>query len=238
MLVTCFYDIYNNQDKINSYLNLFNKIALSGIPITVFTHPSFVKYFENFPPSVNVIYREVESFELYSIAMNYKGELPLKRNYVKDTQEFLALMNTKIECILNAHTKTAEDETFIWIDFGILKIIKNIDMFINKLRDVNNTKYNKITIPGCWRFGTLCNPDNVNWRFCGGVIVIPRQHVQTFFDYSKIVLTEYCQSAKYKLTWETNIWNVIESLYAKDIIQWYSADHNDSILLNIDSSNQ
>jgi hypothetical protein len=38
----------------------------------------------------------------------------------------------------------------------------------------------------------------------------------------------------YKLTWETNVWTTIEFCAERANIQWYFADHNDTIVLNID----
>ncbi len=50
-------------------------------------------------------------FELYSIAMSYKGKLPAVRNEAKDTQKFLALMNTKIEFIMRADVSLHQSKT-------------------------------------------------------------------------------------------------------------------------------
>jgi len=38
----------------------------------------------------------------------------------------------------------------------------------------------------------------------------------------------------YKLTWETNVWSTIEICAELGNIQWYFADHDDTIVLNID----
>jgi hypothetical protein len=234
MLVTSYYNIYNKPEKFIEYIYLFFDLAASGIPIIVFTDPSLVDKFRIFPSSVKVIGIPIESFELYSIGMNYSRELPNNRNPNKDTKKYLSLMNTKIEFILRASEITDINiDTFIWIDFGILKIIKNINEFINKLRLINNKTFQKIIMPGCWKFGTEFNVDNVNWRFCGGFFIIPRKHIYTFYDHSKIVLNDFCTLLNYKLTWETNIWNFIEYFRCKDIIEWYSADHNDSIIIDI-----
>ena len=43
---------------------------------------------------------------------------------IKDTKEFFALMNTKIEFIKKA-AEIVDNNTFVWVDFGILKIINN-----------------------------------------------------------------------------------------------------------------
>jgi hypothetical protein len=231
MLVTSYYDIYNKPENFTTYLELFSKLGNSGIPIILFTDPSLVSNFESFS-SVKVIGLPLESYELYSIAAKYNGDLPSSRNNAKDTKEFLSLMNTKIEFVKKASDLT-DDDTLIWVDYGILKIIKNKDRFINKLREVNERKFTKITIPGCWGFGRPFSCNDVNWRFCGGLFVIPRNHIDTFYNHSKNVLSDFCNSPQYKLTWETNVWYVIEFCAARDIIDWYFADHDDSILLNI-----
>jgi hypothetical protein len=239
MLVTCYYNIYGRPDTDNYYLELFKDLGMSGIPITVFTDPSLVHLFSIFPPSVTVIGKSLNDFELYSIGMNYKGELPFNRSASKDTKEFLSLMNTKTEFVSKAaalnfttHLKT---DTFIWIDFGILKIVKNKEVFLQKLREINDRIFDKITIPGCWKFGMGHNINNVHWRFCGGLFVIPRIYIDIFNNHHKNVLIDFCTMPQYKLTWETNIWYIVELCSANDIIDWYSADHNDTILTGIDA---
>lgn len=226
MFITCYYDIYNKPENFDLYSEWFHK--LSEFPFILFTDPSLVSKF-NFP-SVTVIGLPLETFELYSIANRYNGELPLCRNELKDTKNFLALMNTKIEFIKKA-SEMVQDDTFIWIDCGIFKIIKNTELVINKLKQIHTIQYNQIIMPGCWNVGINYSNDSVYWRFCGGFFVIPRQHIDTFYDYSKNVLTDLC--TYHKLTWETNIWYIIEQNKANGIIRWYSADHNDSIILNL-----
>lgn len=232
MLVTSYYDIYGKPERFMEYIYNFYDLAISGIPIIVFTDPSLISKFRIFPSSVTVIGVPLEIFELYSLAMKYNGELPSGRTPAKDTKEFYSIMNTKIEFILRA-LDLCEDDTLIWIDFGILKIVKNKERFINKLRLINNTKFNKITMPGCWSYGRQHSVDQVHWRFCGGFFAIPRQYVATFYQHSKNVLTDFCSMPQYKLTWETNVWSIIEMYAAKDIIDWYFADHDDSIVCNL-----
>lgn len=237
MLITSYYDIYDKPEKFIEYLYLFYDLGISGIPILLFTDPSLVSKFKIFPSSVKVIGMPLECFELYSIGMSYQGELPINRTPKKDTKEFLSLMNTKIEFILRA-SEVSDDETFIWIDYGILKIVKNKELFLEKLREINQRKFNKLMIPGCWPNHMPFQVDSVHWRFCGGFFVIPRQYIQPFFEHSRNVLRDFCNMSQYKLTWETNIWFLVELFAAKDWIQWYFADHNDSILLHIDNINQ
>jgi hypothetical protein len=231
MIVTCFYDIYNKPENFTKYFDLFYKIGNSGIPIILFTAPNLVEHFKVFS-SVNVIGLDLKSFELYNLCMAYNGELPNIRCPKKDTKEFLSLMNSKIEFVLKA-SEISDNDTFVWVDFGILKIINNIENFINKLKLINEKKFEKITIPGCWKKGHAFSVNKVNWRFCGGILIIPKKYIQSFYDYSKITIDEFCSLPDLKLTWETNIWNIIEERYFKnDEIHWYSANHDDRILID------
>lgn len=232
MFVTSYYDIYNKPEKFVEYMDLFYDIGMSGIPIIILTDPSIVNKFGIFPSSVKVIGIPLESFELYSIAMSYNGELPNIINKTKDTKEYLGLINTKIEFILKA-SEICEDDTLIWIDFGILKVIKNKERFINTLQYINKKTFNKITIPGCWGFGRHFSVNEIHWRFCGGVLIMPRKHINMFFNHSKNVLKDFCTLPIYKLTWEVNVWSIIEFCGCKNEIEWYFADHDDSIILNI-----
>jgi hypothetical protein len=232
MIVTCYYDIYNNPLKMIEYMALFEDIAISGLPVILFTDPTLTDRFNHYPDSIKVIGLPLDTFALYSIGMHYTRDLPSQRNHTKDTKEYLSLMNTKAEFILRG-MDLCNDDTFIWIDYGILKIIKDKLKFINKLKIINEMKFNKIQIPGCWDAGRAFYVDSVNWRFCGGVFIIPREIIQEFYQHSKNILTDFCSLPLYKLTWEVNIWTIVERDRMKEKIDWYLANHNDSILLNI-----
>lgn len=237
MFVTCYYDIYNKPEKFYEYLDLFYDLALSGLPIILFTDPKFVYKFRIFGSNVRVIGLPLHTFELYNMAINYKRELPSIRTHTKDTKEFFGLMNSKIEFLLRA-SDVCEDETFIWIDYGILKIVKNKQQFFEKLHEIQTSKFNKITIPGCWPYGHPFTVESVSWRFCGGFFIIPRKDINRFFDHSKNVLRDFCDFPQYKLCWETNVWTVIEFCAERENIHWYLADHDDSIVLNLQITNQ
>ena len=177
-------------------------------------------------------------FELYRSAMTYSRDLPSNRNEAKDTKEFYALMNTKIEFVKRASElpDLPQDSTFIWIDFGILKIMKHKDRIIHKLKELQLKTITRMKVPGCWAFGRGFSVDTISWRFCGGFFVMPKSYISTFFEHSKNVLRDFCTLNQYKLTWETNVWSIIETCAEKENIDWYFADHNDSMILNIQHS--
>jgi len=232
MIITCYYDIYNSPQKMSEYMTLFDDIATSGLSVILFTDPSLTNKFSHYPNTIKVIGLPIETFELYRMGMAYKGNLPSQRNNIKDTPEYLSLMNTKVELVLRG-SELCSDDTLVWIDYGILKLIKNRPRFINKLKIINELKFSKIKIPGCWGQGQPFSVDSVNWRFCGSLFVSPRNLIQEFFQHSKNVLSDFCKLPCYKLTWEVNVWVIVEMYGMKEQIDWYFADHNDTLLLNI-----
>jgi tRNA G37 N-methylase TrmD len=66
-------------------------------------------------------------------------------------------------------------------------------------------------------------------------VIVPRSLLTYFYDYSKNVLRSFCDQAQYKLTWEVNVWHVVEFCTNRKDIQWYHAGHEDTIILNIDN---
>lgn len=235
MLVTSFYEIYGKPERIPQYFKWFEPLGHSGLSMIVFTEEEFVPLFAGYPSTVQVIVLPLKGLELYKIGMNYNRELPLNRTPEKDTQEFLSLMNTKIE-LLRYASYYCEDDTFIWIDFGIFKIFKTPKKCIAKLYQLSHLSFNQIAIPGCDSFLQHgCYPDRVNWRFCGGFFVMPRKHLDEFYNNSKNVLSSFCDDPQYKLTWEVNIWYIIEMCTGRKNIVWYHAGHEDTIILNIDN---
>jgi hypothetical protein len=231
MFITSLYDLYGNPEAMQSYLELFRPLAESGLPFLIFTDPSLLPLWDVYPnPNLRIIPLSLSECELYQIGMAYQGELPTHRHPTKDTKEFFSLMNTKIEFLQKAAGFT-EDSTLIWLDMGILKIAANKERCIEHLRALHASTFEKITIPGCWSHMPACDVNRVNWRFCGGLLILPRRFLSSFYDHSKNVLTDFCTLPIYKLSWETNVWSVIEYCAEKENILWYQADHNDSMIM-------
>jgi len=234
MLVTCYYDIYGKPEKFMDYLYLFYDLGISGIPITLFTDPSLVYKFRIFPSTVTVIGMPLMEFELYRMGMAYHRDLPSGRTPEKDTKEFFSLMNTKIEFVKKAAERWPEIDTFSWIDYGILKIVRQSDRFLRKLTELDQKRFTKMVIPGCWSIGQHFSVESIHWRFCGGFFITPRNYIDRFYEHSRSVLRDFCTMDFYKLTWETNVWSTIEFCAEHQNIVWYFADHDDTIVLNID----
>lgn len=234
MFVTSYYEIYNKPERVPQYFKWFEPLGYSGLPIIVFTEEEFVHLFKDYPKTVQVIVLPLKSLEMYQICMTYDRELPTYRTPEKDTHEFFALMNAKIE-FLKCAVEYCQDDTFIWIDFGIFKLFKKPKKCIAKLYQLSKLSFTQIVIPGCDQYGQRsCNADSVNWRFCGSFMIVPRIHLTHFYDCCKNVLRSFCDQAQYKLTWEVNIWYVVEFCTNRKDIQWYHAGHEDTMIFNID----
>jgi hypothetical protein len=233
MLVTSYYDIYNKPSLFIEYIYYFYDLAISGIPITVFTEEKYVSKFRIFGPNITVISIPLEDFELYRIGSSYQGQLPSNRNYQKDTKEYLALMNTKIEIIKKA-AEISEDNTFIWVDFDILKYVRNKHLITEKLHDLNSRTFDKIIIPG---FSEVCggNTNEITSHFYGTFFIMPKKFIEDFFQHSKNVFTDFCKFPQYNICWETNIWCIIKMFAMGDSITWYWADKNDTLITTLDS---
>lgn len=231
MFVTSFYNIYPGKDRFFEYMTLFYDIAISGIPIVIFVDPSMVTKLRIFPKTVHVIGLPLQECEIYRYAAAYTRELPVGRTASKDTKEFMGLMNSKPEFIKRA-AALFPAEKYIWIDVGIMKIVKNSEQCIAKLHELEGRSFPKIRFGGCWAFGRHMNVEQIHWRVAGGMIVIPSGLVDEFYNHCKGVVRDFCTLPQYKLTWETNIWSVVELFAMKDNMSWYMCDHDDSLILN------
>jgi hypothetical protein len=231
MLVTAFYNIYPGKDRFFEYMSLFYDLAISGIPIIIFVEPSMVYKLRIFPSTVHVVGLPLKDCEIYQIAMAYSRELPVGRTLSKDTTEFYALMNTKIEFVKRA-TAIVPAQSYTWVDVGILKLCKDSNACIEKLRDLDQRPATNLIIPGCWTFGRAMNVDHIHWRFAGTMFSCPASLVEEFYNHCKGVVRDFCTMPQYKLTWETNIWTIVELFAMKDKIRWYMCNHDDSLILN------
>lgn len=189
-----------------------------------------------------IVYTNIESLVLENMECIYLPTKELKafqrtdlilpdyRNQEKDTLDFLQLTNSKPEFLFRA-SKYIQANTYVWFDFGILKIIKNVPDFFIALENVKEISVpDKIVIPGCTPLKQT-NIDNIHmcplWRFCGGIIIAAETKVELFYNLHMKELE--CCFEIHRITWEQNIWAVIEQ-DEPDLLVWYYGDTNDTIL--------
>jgi glycosyltransferase involved in cell wall biosynthesis len=232
--VTAFYSMegrdYQNADQV---LIDFKPFLQTTMPILIFTDVETLGADLLLDSTSHIQVKVVPKSELVAFQQTEEHTiLPVNRNKEKDTLAFLQLMNAKPEFLKRA-SDLVEASTYVWFDFGILKISKYRDVFLQKLENLTDTVThipNKIIIPGCKSKESIDRNtvySNILWRFCGGVVVVPQTLVHTFFTLTKAEL-DLCIESKC-MTWEVNIWTLVEQK-APELFHWYLADHNDSMV--------
>ncbi len=237
--VSAFYPLKRQQQsvilKTEEYMSLFKKLVDTGIKLVFFhdNDPVVEASLEELKsaPNLNCVRLPFTNLNTYVAVDNAQSEkvitLPSKRNHGKDTRDYLIVQNAKSEFIKIA-SNILQSKFYAWIDAGIFKIIKDSDNLTTSLQNIPDIPEDKITIPGCWEKGVNLNQinDQINWRFCGGYIIVPSVLVNTFNSLCekqlKLTLDIGC------LTWETNSFASIE-VENPELFNWYQADHNISM---------
>ncbi len=162
--------------------------------------------------------------------MESGGRLPATRNAQKDTAEFMALMNTKVEMVWAAAPYFPAGTTRVaWIDAGILKIVKNPTRGRAAFAAHSGAVWpaRSVAIPGCWPTVGPPSSDAICWRFCGGFFVIPVDLVEPFYKATTTVLEKWLRAGH--LAWEVNIWAALE-WEETAWFTWWGSDHNETML--------
>jgi hypothetical protein len=174
----------------------------------------------------------LESFTTYSSLMTPTLVLPIHRTEAKDTREFMALTNAKIEMVWRAVPYISSSITHVgWIDAGIAKIFRHPpqttrDSFASLLSRLSSFIKNAMYLPGCYSSPTVPS-ESVCWRFCGGFFFLPCSAVSDMYALLTDTVRHWIQ--KGCTSWEVNIWAAAE-VQCPDRFVWWSADHNDSMV--------
>ena len=243
LFVTAFLSIYETDTAealhgVNKRIASFLKLVKTGIPICVFVCPVYESAVrEAIIPYPNVHIHRVMSLSetrTYALFEPYRAKLPATRNNVKDTFEYMTLMNAKMEFIHEV-MNVYEYEQYAWIDFSIWYIFRNdiVSSFtLAMLTEYELLSDENIYIPGCWNWTKGMMADQawtrVLWRFCGGFFIGKADAMRKACHAVEEGLSALIAEAQ-AITWEVNIWHIMESrgLWAPI---WYSADHNDSMI--------
>jgi hypothetical protein len=182
------------------------------------------------PNNVHVLLKPLDSFETYQKIMGFPGtRLPKERNPQKDTAEFMALMNTKVEMMWCIQPYIPRATHIAWIDAGILKITKDAERVQVAFRQQQSVAWpaNKVTIPGCWSSPIAPSSDSICWRFCGGFLVLPTSLLAAFYRAVSFMLEAWLAAGH--IAWEVNVWAALE--WAEPAwFAWWAADHNETML--------
>lgn len=150
-------------------------------------------------------------------------------NAAKNTLAYHIVQHQKFAWLLKAAVEDPRPDTFIWLDYGIGHVPGVTSVEVGDLLDkVIANPPDKVTIPGCWPK----DADKVDfrypcWRFCGGLLVVPRQRIHKLYKAVKTAALKHIDLTN-NVEWEVNTLARVE-LASQVPINWYQADHNETM---------
>ncbi len=168
----------------------------------------------------------IEELAIYNEIVGRAPALPRFRNAAKDTLEYLALMNTKVEFLTRALPYT--DQDLIWLDAGVDKVFRNPGPTYRRLQSFVHDQRYDVAVGGCHQdaFSYEQLVECVRWNFLGGLIVVKRSFVVEFMDRNIRSIRRFLERGD--ITWEVNVWvDVFQATHTNAL--WYRADHDDSL---------
>jgi hypothetical protein len=162
------------------------------------------------------------------------GNLPASRNMGKDTRNYMRLINTKPEFIFQTAREFPCASHYMWIDAGLEKVIRDPANFFPHVKSrLNSLKLSTtaVLIPGC-HSNVIDDKEKlfsgINWRFCGGVFVVPHAIAELFFRTCLKHIHETSLGPRNMAMWEVNIWQLVE-IENPTLIEWTQGNYTEDI---------
>ena len=230
--VTCFVDVYCDAEPRGMTpdwrMAHFVRVAETGVRIVAYGDESTLPMLRGLKrDNVWVLQLDYKSTPTYGACKRSGLALPATRHATKDTAEYMALMNAKIEFVQNAiELNPWGSRAFAWFDFSMAYLFKSSDT-LGRLGRLAVYDATFLAFPGCWdKGGELF--DSVNWRFCGTFFVGDVASLSRFHETYRRHLPRFLELHG-KLVWEVNFWAWLEESGLLEVI-WYAADHNDMLI--------
>jgi len=125
-----------------------------------------------------------------------------------------------------ASNATRPADTYVWIDYGILHVPGVTAAVIRSFLDRISSFGASVLMPGCWPRREVPH-DIPCWRFCGGLIVVPRPLLKLFVRVAQATAVRQIMSTR-NVEWEVNTLARVE-LLDQVPITWYEADHDQTM---------
>jgi hypothetical protein len=150
-------------------------------------------------------------------------------NPVKNTILYHIVQAQKSEWLVAAAAVDPLADVFCWIDYGIFHVPGITERIITDfLERAENERV--VTIPGCWGRDYTYDDAHPCWRFCGGVMIVPRYFINTFNNEMQYEYRSWLNKTG-NLSWEVNTLARVEKRHP-NLIWWYQADHNQTLFTN------
>jgi hypothetical protein len=152
-------------------------------------------------------------------------------NPKKNSLAYHIVQAQKTEWVAMASIADPVSDVFVWIDFGIFHVPGVTQPIIDAFLDRAETE-RAIAIPGCWRKNERPYDDlHPYWRFCGGVMIVPRKFAR---DFNLAMKGEYARwlAKTGNISWEVNTLARLEQEDPVFPVWWYAANHDSTLFRN------
>lgn len=181
-------------------------------------------------PRKQVFYQKVEDTWMYQMiaSMPVSPAWATADNPDKNSLGYHFVQFQKFHWLYEASRLHPWADTLVWVDYGLAHIPGWSSAGMNAMFD--RIRKNDFAIPGCWArppWDGQIDDRSPCWRFCGGLIVIPKRYAQPLknlvqaFEMVRIATTGL-------VTFEVNALARVEQLQ-KLPLRWYAADHNNKM---------
>jgi hypothetical protein len=219
VIVSAFIYLNTDRDKsLDFYVNKGKQLIEQPVKKVIFMDSNLIDLFES--DNLTTIIPTTFS-DIYLTKFNNLDNTINSTNYKKDTYDYFKIQCNKTEWMRQAIDLFPEENNFIWVDFGIFHIFKNVVPDFNK-----NVEYQNIRIPCIWnlknKYPYLDITRDIHWYFCGGVFGGNKNSIIKFADLVKAKCTELMDINV--LMWEVNVWYLVY-LDHPDLFNEYYTDH-------------
>jgi|SRR5665647_236076 len=207
-------------------------VPIPGHPRTAAEYGALGEPLGLMPFPTKAFYHKVERCWLYKEVIKSGKSLTHSKgdNPKKNSMAYHIVQHQKFEWLGAASLLDMNADTFVWLDYGILHVpgvtVAVIEKFLHEV-DANGNG-GVVSIPGCWPVNySFYKDDNPNWRFCGGLLVVPRELVKPLALEMRNATLRGIKNTD-NITWEINDLARVERK-GKIPIRWYQANHNETM---------
>lgn len=173
----------------------------------------------------------------YISRFNKQPEPSVADNPAKNTLAYHCVQHQKFAWLLKAAIEDPRPDVYVWLDYGIGHVPGVTPIVIGDFLDQIRSRPLELAIPGC-------NPSNIHvdmkvpcWRFCGGVMVVPRTSVHKLYKAIKTTALGHIDLTK-NVEWEVNTLARAELTNRLPKFRWYQADHNETMFTGLAPNDQ